>query len=653
MNSPQQEKVDQALFGYSDGHRQIAASVRLPSKDQYQLAAATDLAAGARLNAGDSYLTGLPLAESRRFALIRTWLAPEMPRPGCVWSHVILIDLQTLSSHGDLSVFLPLLKRPEGPSSSLYNEPVSISSCDRIEITPDYDSIVELIGTYYLGEPVSLRSDVLPDNLEAAIMAVWSQQWPRLRFSFSFRTAIGDERRRSELINYDVQVGSAPKEAVVRDDGAQLSDRRSWIVAGAADAAATRITPLRRFLWRYGRDLSTPRKHYRTLVQLFLATKDAGEFPTEEALRIFEAIPDPGDGEILKRDILGIGAAAPALCPPLSLTGLMQFLSSGKLGGLPVEDDVRRRFDVIPTGQIGDVAMYVEDHEAALRQWAHDIEAGLIASADQEALTGELPDRTRRLILRSRPDLINRETIAPLSNDSLLELASAHHGDEIASTMAAAIVRRDFGPSNERLLRSMPAVMFRAAIEAFRSQELHSAWMQVLDDNSTTILESGWPSGVHSTADLATGLNLLRFPRSARRTPEFWLDALSSVQDDVLGEDRIRLHAFLLMSALQNTTPMSWNLVATVLPELRPVILLGELPADVYQTLERDLPRFNSAAYWDINKRILISLSRLRQTYADTESLRTLNLPEDDMSIVIDGAHDEEQYSRSRFWPWF
>ena len=71
MNSNEPAQVDQALFGYSDGHRQIAASVRLPSKDQYQLAAATDLAAGARLNPDDNYLTGLPLGESRRFALIR------------------------------------------------------------------------------------------------------------------------------------------------------------------------------------------------------------------------------------------------------------------------------------------------------------------------------------------------------------------------------------------------------------------------------------------------------------------------------------------------------------------------------------------------------------------------------------------------------
>ena len=71
------EQVDQALFGYSDGHRQIAASIRLPSKDLYHLAVASDLASGAKFGLEDSYLTGVPLTKSRRYALIRTWPAPR------------------------------------------------------------------------------------------------------------------------------------------------------------------------------------------------------------------------------------------------------------------------------------------------------------------------------------------------------------------------------------------------------------------------------------------------------------------------------------------------------------------------------------------------------------------------------------------------
>ena len=82
MNAASRDSIDQALFGYADGHRQIASSVRLPPKDLFLLSSASDLASGARLGEQDSYLSGLPLPESRRYALFRTWAAPEMPRPG-------------------------------------------------------------------------------------------------------------------------------------------------------------------------------------------------------------------------------------------------------------------------------------------------------------------------------------------------------------------------------------------------------------------------------------------------------------------------------------------------------------------------------------------------------------------------------------------
>jgi Double-GTPase 1 len=63
LSTPARDSIDQALFGYADGHRQIASSVRLPPKDLYLLSSASDLASGARLGEGDSYLSGLPLPE--------------------------------------------------------------------------------------------------------------------------------------------------------------------------------------------------------------------------------------------------------------------------------------------------------------------------------------------------------------------------------------------------------------------------------------------------------------------------------------------------------------------------------------------------------------------------------------------------------------
>ena len=79
-----------------------------------------------------------------------------------------------------------------------------------------------------------------------------------------------------------------------------------------------------------------------------------------------------------------------------------------------------------------------------------------------------------------------------------------------------------------------------------------------LQRNSAT----DWPARLHGTAELAIGLSLLRFPRNSGRTPEIWANALSCMQDDASGEDRVRLHAYLLSAAFQKNETASWTLYA-------------------------------------------------------------------------------------------
>ena len=86
----------------------------------YLLSTASDLASGTRLGENDSYLTGLPLPKSRRYAFFRTWAAPEMPRPGCVWSHVLLLDPRAIASLSAFSELLLLLASDSAGYSAVY-----------------------------------------------------------------------------------------------------------------------------------------------------------------------------------------------------------------------------------------------------------------------------------------------------------------------------------------------------------------------------------------------------------------------------------------------------------------------------------------------------------------------------------------------------
>src|ERR1039457_6141935 len=81
---------DQALFGYRHGHRLLAASRRIDSTNERILARLTDLSGPRMLQGFETYLTGYPLANGS-YALARTWYAAEMERPGCVWTHVLLL----------------------------------------------------------------------------------------------------------------------------------------------------------------------------------------------------------------------------------------------------------------------------------------------------------------------------------------------------------------------------------------------------------------------------------------------------------------------------------------------------------------------------------------------------------------------------------
>lgn len=79
--------LHQTLHGYSDGHRLISSSLSLAGQDARTMQVMSDLSGPGVKPGVDGYLTGHPLEGVGKYVLARTWAAPEMPRPGCVWTH--------------------------------------------------------------------------------------------------------------------------------------------------------------------------------------------------------------------------------------------------------------------------------------------------------------------------------------------------------------------------------------------------------------------------------------------------------------------------------------------------------------------------------------------------------------------------------------
>lgn len=268
-------KVHQALHGYAEGHQQLAASMRFGSKDNRTLLAMSDLPGpGARLSE-EGYLTGYPLPEAGVYALARTWPAPEMARPGCVWTHTLLVDFADLATIRSLAGLLRLFHRPSSTGWQSYGESLRFNAETDVSSYAEgaHDWVLRLLTGLY-GKPMSSITALRPPDLdvERVLVDIWAQQWPRLRRNFRFCTHTGTDRSAGSH-SFDLQI--LPADSVHRSRFAKSIDveslpvpRSPWIQVAYADFQQPDASGLRSFMRALGTEVSGGRALFRELCQL-------------------------------------------------------------------------------------------------------------------------------------------------------------------------------------------------------------------------------------------------------------------------------------------------------------------------------------------------------------------------------------------------
>ena len=210
--------LHQAVFGYDAGHNLLAASYPLSAESRRTLAVLTDASGPWPASGFDHVFTGTPLPDEPYYALFCTWPAPEMPRPGCVWSHVLLIELADLASLVDLGELRHCFKKPIEINKQTRCEPLRfVAKRDNAKpIAPNLMKDCKQFLTALYAAPESHFVTQAPDSKIYAdlVFALWSQQWPRLRRSFRFSTGSFADRRRGGMA-FDLQI--TPE-----------SNRRAW-----------------------------------------------------------------------------------------------------------------------------------------------------------------------------------------------------------------------------------------------------------------------------------------------------------------------------------------------------------------------------------------------------------------------------------------
>ena len=281
--------IQQALHGYTDGHRLISASMQLPTGDAKTVLVLSDSSGGGGWSEDAGYLTGYPLREFGCFALARTWQAPEMSRPGCVWTHTLFVEFSDLANLGSLDTLLALFRRPsEKPSSADYAESLVIergAEAKAFEIGQEESTWCRQLLTALYEYPKDKIIGVTPPfDPERLLLAMWSQQWPRLRRSFCFCTSTAMDRSNSQL-QFDLQLlpsrdrGVASRFPLSKNLVEIVPTIAPWMDDAIADMFESRDSLLRSFLLRVGSEIQTGRASFSSLVRFHRLLTEADRQP--------------------------------------------------------------------------------------------------------------------------------------------------------------------------------------------------------------------------------------------------------------------------------------------------------------------------------------------------------------------------------------
>lgn len=278
MNEPG-FKVHQAIHGYSQGHQLLTASVQLRSRDAKTMLILSDISGQAAQIDSPGYLTGYPLPDSKFYVFARTWPAPEMPRPGCVWTHSLLMDFADLAILSDATGLLQLFRRPESNALSEYAQQLEVPQISGIGQLREnaVDLAHHLIGALY-SRPHDRVVAPLQNSIDVdqITIALWAQQWPRLRRSFRFCTLSLTDRSGDygafDLQFYRTQEGSSrsrfPKSVDAYDVPSEVDD---WIDNAIADLMHPDVIGLRSFMRQIGADIDAGRDAFKLICQFHTA----------------------------------------------------------------------------------------------------------------------------------------------------------------------------------------------------------------------------------------------------------------------------------------------------------------------------------------------------------------------------------------------
>jgi hypothetical protein len=621
--------------------------MKIAGESASQLTLLSDLAPGARFGSSDGYWTGLPLPLLDRYALMRTWPAPEMSRPGCVWTHAILVETSLFEDVDDLSRLRELARRPKRPNDlSFYQQPSMMPPPSHY----DHSSVqavraIEILENLYGSEEGAISVEE-PGELDDDIFAIWSQQWPRLRRNFKFQTAVSDETGtlRSPF-DLRLQWRHSPNSKLPPLLASQIP---AWLDAAAADLNVMSDHEMRRFLWRFGRDVKKQRGSFRPICEIFVSTLSTNATHTDSDLvrSISSWFPAKDDAFALKRAVVD-GEILPKC--QLDVLSFILKQDKGETFPLPSSVGIERLIHFWPeeAAKILDLAEFAisEDNELALA--ITGIVLNLVPASNFWATTRGFPNVRRRMI-ESRPDLLDAGEILELDSALLANLIENVPADD---PVGAALVRRLLHHANREIagkgLRRFPTFAVREFIsEAYKSDTWRIRdWFRVLAEEPSLALSPSSMAGVKHTSTLyrlGEELGWLA-PDVLRAGTAPWVAGLADSKNDLPRDESDVLNCFLIALAIEVGDHGAQTLFEKCFDQIHNRILQSYLSWRANDILLPRLPHLNSRRNWDTGLRLRLGVTNAYiQNGLDPKSFASLSRDKKVRKLIEETAGELE-----------
>lgn len=636
-------RVDQVLHGYANGHQQLAQSRMLSRASERAMLSFSDMSGPAMARGFESYLTGYPLPADGFYALARTWYATEMPRPGCVWTHTLLVEYADLARIADLRSLLPFFTRPRTKidiaqqyrdSIALYSpiagERMTEDAGETLSRSFAHAVIDALYSTSGIPVFIGARDASMYQDM---VLCLWTQQWPRLRRSFRFCTGALSDRSLEDTA-FDLQVvpymrvdevrrgarnGVVISGNAIQSIPASKSSEMDWIAYVLDDLYMQGDTPLRHFLWRFASEAGVDRRVFRYLTQLYIHICDtrAGQVsPSTLVDEVASSLPHPHQAPRLKIALFGHpGQGVSLLAPDVPESIILRALVTTKTTDafdaniLKIRDRARALW---------------HDQRAEAEALTVEIAAGqtaMLKVAFLEGVARALASAQARTSWQVREALLaidlsvafSPELWACPTSDKeriLGKLGQRRIAKHDLCRITAALLAADAGDVAAEARSIFGVDVVRCILEAIDGDTrdatpmLSTGWRAMLSSCPREVLE--WLQDAQSphTRTIALVASLLDPSSSLVRSSDaaVWLRAADKARSELMGQPYVDFMVFLLVLGVTSDRWGHRALVVRAFQDVYDAIDNGTLGSRAWSTLERVIPARRSW-WWERDDR--------------------------------------------------